>query len=103
MVLLLILGNPTTDSSKLFRGLFKNCQGAGQGGPAGGSSPISNLQDTVPKVPAGEWEGEVLYVPHVQVVAPGGGCGRPRACQPLPVRDHQPRPNPTPRPWSAGR
>lgn len=36
---------------------------------SGSSSPVSNLQDSVPKVPPGVWVGEALHVPHVHVVA----------------------------------
>lgn len=35
----------------------------------GGSSPVSNLQNAVPKMPPGVWERKVLHVADFQVVA----------------------------------
>ena len=58
--------DPTTDSSKQ--------EGPGQGKEGlWQHSPISNLQNAVPKMPPGEWKGEVLHMSHIQVVAPGWG------------------------------
>lgn len=42
-------------------------------GAWGHSSPVSNLQDAVPEMPPGGWEGEVSHVPHFQIVAGGPG------------------------------
>ena len=43
------------------------------GRACGNSSPASNLQNAVPKMPPGEWEGEVLHMSNIQVIAPGWG------------------------------